>query len=70
MKKENSLIPREENPSDPFTMDMTVMTQLEMGTRIQTGAAVESRTYASCARGTPFLSVMGRMTVPTARLLK
>jgi hypothetical protein len=51
-------------------MDITVITQLEMGTRIHTGAAVESRMYASCARATLFLSVIGRITVPTARLLK
>ena len=69
-KKENSVIPKASKPSLPFTILMTVMTQDEIGTRIQTGAAVESRTQASFALETLFLSAMGLMTVPTARELK
>ena len=70
MKKENSVMPKVSKPSLPFTMDITVMTHEEMGTRIHTGAAVESSTHASFARETLFLSAMGLMTVPTASELK
>ena len=37
---------------------------------MQTGAAVASMMYASLARVMRYLSVTGRMTVPTVRQLK
>ncbi len=43
MKNSNSLIPKPLKPSEPFTIDITVTTQLEIGAIIQTGAAVESK---------------------------
>ena len=70
MKNANSLIPKLSKPSLPLTIDITVITHEEIGTKIQTGAAVESSTHASFALDTLFLSAIGLMTVPTARELK
>ena len=42
----------------------------EIGAMMQTGAAVASMMYASFAREMLYLSVTGRMTVPTVRQLK
>ena len=43
MKKLSSDIPSLSKPSESRTIDITVTTQLEIGARMHTGAAVESK---------------------------
>ena len=50
--------------------DTTDAAQLDTGAIIHTGAAVESIIYASFARDTLFLSVIGFITAPIVRQLK
>ena len=64
------MIPKVSNPSLPLRILITVITQDEIGTKMQTGAAVESNTQASFALGILFLSAIGLITVPTAKELK
>ena len=59
-----------ENPSSPFTNPVTAAAHDEIGAMIHTGAAVASIRYASFARDTLCLSVIGRITLPTVRQLK
>ena len=64
---------KSEKPSialDSGRDEPTAAAQLEIGAMIQMGAAVASMMYASFARVMLYLSVTGRMTVPTVRQLK
>ena len=62
-----------EKPSivlDSGREEPTAAAHEEIGAMIQTGAAVASMMQASFARVMLYLSVTGRMTVPTVRQLK
>ena len=59
-----------ENPSAPLTNPVTAAAHDEIGAIIHTGAAVASIKYASFARDTLCLSVIGRITLPTVKQLK
>ena len=50
--------------------ELTAAAQEDIGAIMQIGAAVESMIYANFSRDILYLSVIGRMTVPTVRQLK